>query len=163
MNTASLQVCDECGYPWLTQDVLGGKLVWNEQGLCSKVCNSHAFVWLCLPLLPRHIQLQFYSLPEKEKKKIKRKKEKKKLSTEAPAYAKCCCQDFNSHEADADSECHSRLDGVTLGSPVKEKNQTDFKTATALCHVGLCLLELCPLVSSEAGLAVIPNTLKTDL
>jgi len=73
-----------------------------------------------------------------KKKKRKRKKRKKKISTEAPAYAICCCQDFNSHEADADSECHSSLDGVTLGSPVKEKNQTDFKTATALCPVGRC-------------------------
>lgn len=95
--------------------------------------------------------------------KRKKRRKKKKISTEAPAYAKCCCQDFNSHEADADSECHSSLDGVTLGSPVKEKNQTDFKTATALCHVGLYLLELCPPVSSEAGLAAIPNTLTTDL
>lgn len=93
---------------------------------------------------------------------LKRRK-KKKISAEAPAYAKRCCQGLNSHEADADSECHSSLDGVTLGSPVKEKNQTDFKTATALCHAGRCLLELCPLVSSEVGLAAIPNILTADL
>lgn len=56
------------------------------------------------------MQQQFYSLPEKEKK-----------SAAAPASATCCCQDFNSHEADADAECHSRLEGVTLDTPVKKK------------------------------------------
>lgn len=124
--------------------------------MCGKVCNSHAPLWLFLPVLPTHTQSQSHSPPEKEEKK-------KKISAEAPAYAKRCCQGLNSHEADADSECHSSLDGVTLGSPVKEKNQTDFKTATALCHAGRCLLELCPLVSSEVGLAAIPNILTADL
>lgn len=146
--------------PWLTQDVLAGKLIWNEQGcavgnaILMHLCGC---VYLCCQDTYSYNFIGFL------KRKKNKGKKKKKLSTEAPAYAKCCCQDFNSHEADADSECHSRLDGVTLGSPVKEKNQTDFKTATALCHVGLCLLELCPLASSEAGLAVIPNTLTTDL
>jgi len=46
---------------------------------------------------------------------------------------------------------------------LKKKNQTDFKTATALCHAGRYLLELCPPVSSEVGLAAIPNILTADL
>lgn len=45
----------------------------------------------------------------------------KKISAATPGSAKCCCQDFNSHEADADAECHSSLEGVTLDSPVKKK------------------------------------------
>lgn len=85
---------------------------------------------------------------------------KKKISTETPACAKCCCQDFDSHEADADAECHSSLEGVTLGSPVKKKkNQTVFTTTTALHRLGLaCLLELLPPKSSKTRLLAIHNT-----
>lgn len=46
---------------------------------------------------------------------------RKKKSAAAPPSTIYCCQDFNSHEAEADAECHSSLEGVTLDSPVKKK------------------------------------------
>lgn len=83
-----------------------------------------------LPLPPRHTVYSSLQILEKGRANLYR----------GSSLAECCCQNENSHEADADVECHSSLEGVTLAlllKKTKQSNKTKTKTKTGFKTVAM--------------------------